>query len=99
MINDVAEVNVDGQVLSLQDADGIIGLENGCACCSGRDDLFARIEELVESEGISKLEKPWDRLVVECSGVAEPTNIAAELEAVLLCLSRCSSLTVDGIRP
>ena len=45
VVNDVAEVNVDSQVLSVQDADGIVGLQNGCACCSGRDDLFARLEE------------------------------------------------------
>lgn len=60
--------------------------------------MFARLQELVESTGITKVEKPWDRrvgqadllgsdgfatgrLVVECSGVAEPESIAAELEA------------------
>lgn len=68
-----------------------------CHLC--RADLFARLQELVESTGITKVEKPWDRrvgqaadlwgldgfatgrLVVECSGVAEPESIAAELEA------------------
>ncbi|CAK8985679.1 unnamed protein product [Durusdinium trenchii] len=80
VVNDVAEVNIDSEVLRFEDADGIVGLQNGCACCSGRADLFARLEELVESTGITKLEKGWDRLVVECSGVAEPESIAAELE-------------------
>jgi len=82
VVNDVAEANVDSEVLRLDDADGIVGLQNGCACCSGRDDLFARLQELVESSGVSKLERPWDRLVVECSGVAEPESIARELEAM-----------------
>lgn len=80
VVNDVAEVNIDSEVLKFEDADGIVGLQNGCACCSGRADLFARLQELVESSGITKVEKPWDRLVVECSGVAEPESIAAELE-------------------
>jgi G3E family GTPase len=53
----------------VQDADGIVGLQNGCACCSGRDDLFARLEELAESEGIGKTAQPWDRLVVEVSSL------------------------------
>jgi len=44
VVNDVAEVNVDSELLSITDADGIVGLQNGCACCSGRDDLFARLE-------------------------------------------------------
>jgi len=82
VVNDVAEMNVDSEVLNLDDADGIVGLQNGCVCCSGRDDLFARLQELVESQGISKLDRPWDRLVVECSGVAEPESIAQELESM-----------------
>lgn len=82
VVNDIAEANVDSEVLSFSDADGIVGLQNGCACCSGRDDLFARLEELINSSGVSKLDRPWDRLVVECSGVAEPESIATELEAM-----------------
>jgi len=82
VVNDIAEANVDSAVLSFEDADGIIGLQNGCVCCSGRDDLFTRLLELVESEGTHKLTKGWDRLVVECSGVAEPVSIAQELEAM-----------------
>merc|ERR1719271_547547 len=82
VVNDVAEANIDSEVLAFEDADGIVGLQNGCACCSGRDDLFARLQDLVESEGVSKLNRSWDRLVVECSGVAEPESIAAELEAM-----------------
>lgn len=82
VVNDVAEANIDSEVLKFGDADGIVGLQNGCACCSGRQDLFTRLEELVNSTGIAKLDKPWDRLVVECSGVAEPESIAKELEAM-----------------
>merc|ERR1719162_1923910 len=82
VVNDVAEANIDSEFLKLEDADGIVGLQNGCACCSGRDDLFARLQELVDSSGVSKLDKRWDRLVVECSGVAEPESIARELEAM-----------------
>jgi len=82
VVNDIAEANIDSEVLKFEDADGIVGLQNGCACCSGRDDLFARLEELVQSTGVSKLDRQWDRLVVECSGVAEPESIARELEAM-----------------
>jgi G3E family GTPase len=52
----------------------------GCACCSGRDDLFARLQELAISSGVTKRDRGWDRLVVECSGVAEPESIAYELK-------------------
>jgi len=82
VVNDVAEANIDSEVLKFDDADGIVGLQNGCACCSGRDDLFARLLELVDSSGVSKLDRRWDRMVVECSGVAEPESIAQELDAM-----------------
>merc|ERR1719162_2661443 len=54
VVNDMAEANIDSEVLAFEDADGIVGLQNGCACCSGRDDLFARLQELVDGEGVSK---------------------------------------------
>ena len=46
--------------------------------------LLLLLQELAESDGIGKVDQPWDRLVVECSGVAEPQSIAAELEAMTL---------------
>jgi len=82
VVNDIAEANIDSAMLAFEDADGIVGLQNGCACCSGRDDLFTRLEQLVESAGNSKLDQPWDRLVVECSGAAQPLGIAEQLEAM-----------------
>merc|ERR1740138_1043770 len=59
VVNDVAEANIDSEVLAFEDADGIVGLQNGCACCSGRDDLFARLQDLVDSSGVSKLDRSW----------------------------------------
>ena len=35
VVNDIAEANIDSAMLAFEDADGIIGLQNGCACCSG----------------------------------------------------------------
>ena len=59
----LAQVNVDSEVLSFSEADGMVSLQNGCVCCTGRDDLFVQLDVLVNSSGISKLSKPWDRLV------------------------------------
>lgn len=83
VVNDVAEANVDSVMLNFEEADGIVGLQNGCACCSGRDDLFARLDELVQSTGSGRAQsRPFDHIIVELSGVAEPENIARELEAM-----------------
>jgi hypothetical protein len=35
VVNDIAEANIDSELLKFEDADGIVGLQNGCACCSG----------------------------------------------------------------
>merc|ERR1719235_161937 len=59
VVNDIAEANVDSELLKFEDADGIMGLQNGCACCSGRDDLFTRLEQLVNSRGVSKRDQSW----------------------------------------
>ena len=58
---------------------------------AGRDDLFTRLEQLVESAGNSKLDQPWDRLVVECSGAAQPLGIAEQLEVKVATLHVCGA--------
>ena len=35
VVNDIAEANIDSAMLAFEDADGIVGFQNGCACCSG----------------------------------------------------------------
>ena len=82
VVNDIAEANIDSAMLAFEDADGIVGLQNGCACCSGRDDLFTRLEQLSKSAGRTKLDKGWDRLVVECTGAAQPLAIAEQLQSM-----------------
>eukprot|EP00747_Dinoflagellata_sp_TGD_P049820 gnl/TRDRNA2_/TRDRNA2_146410_c0_seq2.p1 gnl/TRDRNA2_/TRDRNA2_146410_c0~~gnl/TRDRNA2_/TRDRNA2_146410_c0_seq2.p1 ORF type:complete len:363 (-),score=50.59 gnl/TRDRNA2_/TRDRNA2_146410_c0_seq2:49-1137(-) len=81
VVNDVAAANIDAAMISLQTADGLVGLRNGCICCSSRDGLVEGLRHLVESGGTAKSERPWDHFVVECSGVAEPDGIASELQS------------------
>jgi G3E family GTPase len=69
IVNDVASVNIDGRLISSQTADGIIELQNGCACCSLADELLTSVDRML-SKG-----KKWDALVVELSGVADPIAI------------------------
>jgi len=81
VVNDLAAINIDaallsnrgGGTLSADDGHGIIELENGCVCCTGADDLLHSLEHLQEIAG--KRRSPWDHIVIESSGVAEPREI------------------------
>ena len=48
-------------------------LQNCCVCCSLAEDLVASISNLVQLAEMKK--SPYDHIIVECSGIAEPRRI------------------------
>ena len=68
LVNDFGSVNIDAELVVDIDSD-VVSLANGCVCCSIRDDL---------SEAIQNLDRPElpEYILLEASGVAEPTGIA-----------------------
>ena len=77
IVNDVAEVNVDAKLVRNGNPDAgmvdTIQLENGCACCSKAEELMQSIEQLIIMG--RRRGDPFQAIVLECSGVAEPRNI------------------------
>ena len=69
MVNDFGDIAIDADLIAAQDGDSIT-LSNGCVCCSLGGDLFQAF-----SAALDRKPRP-DRLVIECSGVAEPQRIA-----------------------
>ena len=70
VVNDVAALNIDGAVVETMGSGAeVVKLENGCVCCSNRDDL---------GEGLARLaaEGAFEHIFVEASGVAEPRALA-----------------------
>ena len=84
VVNDVAEVNVDAKLIKEASAgtaspDGIVELQNGCACCSSSDEFLTSLSQLVT---LSDLRSQGDDgasvftdIVVEASGVSDPVGI------------------------
>jgi G3E family GTPase len=71
MVNDFGSVNIDADLVVGVEARGdIINLSNGCICCSMRDDMLTAVEQLTE-----RPEQP-EYIIVEASGVADPSRIA-----------------------
>ncbi|QBF30374.1 GTP-binding protein [Thalassococcus sp. S3] len=69
MVNDFGAVNIDAELLASRTED-TIALTNGCVCCTMGADLYMAL-----GDALDRRPRP-DHLVVEASGVADPTAIA-----------------------
>jgi G3E family GTPase len=80
IVNEVGAINIDGAILS-QSARGMTmaTLSNGCVCCSLTDDLVTTVEELVALRAEAGRE-PFERIVLECSGLSRPGAVMRSLE-------------------
>ena len=73
VVNDMGEVNVDADLIERESPEtGLVELSNGCICCRLQGDLVEGIVDLVD-------EQEFDALVIEASGISEPTPIARRL--------------------
>ena len=79
IVNDVASVNIDAKLISGTSQDGMIELQNGCACCSLADELLTAVDSLLKRKG-----GQLDALVVELSGVADPVAIKSNWKTAKL---------------
>ncbi|GHI00830.1 GTP-binding protein [Neobacillus kokaensis] len=73
IVNDMSEVNVDASMikqggLSRTD-EKLVELQNGCICCTLREDLMVEVERLVQAGDI-------DYILIESSGISEPIPVA-----------------------
>lgn len=75
VMNEVGEVNLDGQLLPEDVA--MTELLNGCICCSMRGDFSLKLYELVQSE------RP-DIIYVECTGIAQPMELVDSITEISL---------------
>jgi len=81
IVNDMASLNIDKSLIdqsaivqtdlnkTLDTADNVIAMQNGCICCTVQNDLVAQIIELANK-------KMFNYILIEASGVSEPSQIA-----------------------
>ena len=71
LVNDFGSINIDSDLVTgIESGGDVISLANGCVCCNIRDDLLAAVQQIIE-----RPEQP-EYIVLEASGVAEPSGIA-----------------------
>jgi len=75
IVNDMSEVNVDAQLVKTGGAalsrvdEKLVEMQNGCICCTLREDLLIEVGRLA-AEG------RFDYLLVESTGISEPLPVA-----------------------
>src|SRR5437879_1484202 len=103
VVNDFGAINIDAELIAGA-SDGVVSLSNGCICCSLEGDLLRTLATLLRRDP-----RP-DYIVIETSGVADPSDIVrnlmdpvilreALLETVLLVMDATTPLATldDGL--
>ncbi|KAK9849515.1 hypothetical protein WJX84_008057 [Apatococcus fuscideae] len=91
--NEFGEIDIDSELVTARDtlSDGeqqIMMLNNGCLCCTVRDDLVKMLGELVQRRD------QFDRIVVETTGLANPAPI---IQTFILDQDTSDKLNLDGV--
>lgn len=79
VVNEFGEVGIDHALIERSD-DAVVLLENGCLCCSVKGDLVAALTRLYERRGAGAV-APYDRVLIETSGLAEVGPLADVFDA------------------
>ena len=101
VVNDVASVNIDGGIIKRTMVETEAGsevemveLQNGCVCCGPQALELAGTVRSLCAVGADRGE-PFDHVVIEMSGVADPLAVKLNLEDGDVAVDRVVTL-VDG---
>lgn len=72
--NEFGDESIDNDILVQDDKEQIVQLNNGCVCCTIREDLRTTLSDLAEKK--RKGELAFDRVVIETTGLADPGPVA-----------------------
>ncbi|MBI3709872.1 MAG: GTP-binding protein [Proteobacteria bacterium] len=92
VINEFGEVGLD-HLLVETSTEGAVLLDSGCLCCTVRGDLVDTLGNLLEKREEGKV-PPFDRVVIETTGLADPAPVLQTLMAAPVI---ASNFRLDGV--
>ncbi|MGE7761572.1 GTP-binding protein [Peribacillus sp. NPDC097895] len=73
IVNDMSEINIDASLVKqggfTRTDEKLVEMQNGCICCTLREDLMIEVEKLSAQGNI-------DYIVIESTGISEPVPVA-----------------------
>jgi G3E family GTPase len=90
--NEFGEAGIDAELLAEASADHIVEMNNGCICCSVRDDLVQILASLDSGRRAGQLR--FDRVLIETTGLADPAPVA---QTFIVNLDVARRYVLDGI--
>lgn len=72
--NEFGDENIDNEILVQDSKEQIIQLNNGCVCCTIREDLRTTLSDLAARRRKGELD--FERVVIETTGLADPGPVA-----------------------
>jgi G3E family GTPase len=72
--NEFGAENIDNDILVSNEQEQIIQMNNGCICCTIREDLRATLSDLAAKKRDGALD--FERVVIETTGLADPGPVA-----------------------
>src|SRR5579864_2893555 len=79
VINEIGEIAIDHYLVDFVEG-GVLELPGGCLCCAVREDLARTLRDLIDRRDAGAV-RPFRRVVIETSGLADPAPILYTLGA------------------
>jgi G3E family GTPase len=72
--NEFGEIGIDNALLKRSSDEQVLVMNNGCICCTVRDDLVRILGELAAKRAAGELD--FERVLIETTGLADPAPVA-----------------------
>ncbi len=93
IVNEFGDVGIDGSLV-VGVEDNVVELNNGCICCTVRNDLVETLNDLMERREQFANTEPFERVLIEASGMASP---GPAVQTLLMDRKLSTQFRLDGV--